>query len=244
MGALRAAGELVWPSRALISSQREHGAGALPPDEFARLDFLIGAVCNRCGVPMEVDLGAANECAACIAKPPRWTRARAALAYDESARRPILDLKYAGRRDGLSVLGAWMVQAGQGLLEEADLLVPVPLHYRRLAARGYNQAVWLAEAISKRSGVPVRVDILRRIRATKSQGGLSARARRRNVAGAFDIRPGKEAALCGRSVLLIDDVLTTGATLSGCTRALLRAGAARVDVLVLARVVRGRDVTI
>ena len=204
----------------------------------------MGAVCNRCGLPMEVDLGEENECAACIAKPPRWQRARAALVYDEASRRLVLDLKYAGRRDGLAVMATWMVQAGAELIEDADVLVPVPLHYRRLVSRGYNQSGWLAGAVSKRTGVPMRVDILRRTRATRSQGGLSARARRRNVAGAFDVRKGKAEALEGRNVLLVDDVLTTGATLAGCTRALKKAGVARVDVLVLARVVRGRDVSI
>ena len=241
---MRTAGELIWPSRALVSGHLHPGGGPLPSQEFAKLDFLMGAVCNRCGVPMEVDLGEENECAACIAKPPRWQRARAALVYDEASRRLVLDLKYAGRRDGLAIMATWMVQAGAELIEDADLLVPVPLHYRRLISRGYNQSGWLAGAVSRRTGVPMRVDILRRTRATRSQGGLSARARRRNVAGAFNVRNGKTEALEGRNVLLVDDVLTTGATLAGCTRALKKAGAARVDVLVLARVVRGRDVSI
>jgi ComF family protein len=135
-------------------------------------------------------------------------------------------------------------RAGRALLDEADVIVPVPLHYARLASRGFNQSAWLAEALSQWTGVPVSIDALKRTRRTPTQGGLSARARRRNVAGAFELRPSRAGHVEGKRVLLIDDVLTTGATLSACTRALKRAGARHVDVLVLARVVRETDITI
>lgn len=236
--------EALWPSRSLVSSRRDIGEGAVPPEEWAELTFLIGPVCDHCGLPQEIDLGALAVCAACIARPPKWSSARSALAYDEASRRIVLDLKRAGRRDGLSTLAGWMLQAGGSLVERADLIVPVPLHYRRLAARGYNQSGWLAAALSRRTRVPVRIDILKRRKPTPSQGGLSPKARHRNVAGAFAVRRGRESALAGKTVLLVDDVLTTGATLTGCTRTLLKAGAARVDVLTLARVVRVRDTSI
>lgn len=141
-------------------------------------------------------------------------------------------------------MGAWMARAGRPLLAEADLLVPVPLHYRRLASRGHNQSGWLAAAVSRASGVPARMDVLRRTRPTPSQAGLAARARRRNVEGAFGVRSSRSKLVDGRRIILVDDVLTTGATLTACTRALHKAGAASVDVLVLARVVRDEDVTI
>ena len=166
------------------------------------------------------------------------------MVYDAASRRPVLDLKRSGRRDGLATLSSWMLQSGRTLVDEADLIVPVPLHYARLVRRGFNQSGWLAQEISRQSGTPVMVDALKRTRRTPTQGGLSARARRRNVAGAFTITKRAATRISGRRILLVDDVLTTGATVSACTRALKQAGAANVDVLVLARVVRETDITI
>ena len=195
-------------------------------------------------MPLDYRTGDETRCPVCIARPPKWDRARAALIYDDISRRPVLDLKRAGRRDGLETLCGWMRQAGGALIDEADVLVPVPLHYTRLVMRGFNQSGWLAQAIGAETGRRVAVDALVRTRRTPSQAGLAGRARRRNVSGAFKVRASRLAALKDKRVLLVDDVLTTGATLSACTRALKRAGARHVDVLVLARVVRETDVTI
>lgn len=238
------AADFLWPPRSLVSRERGLGKGPLGPHEFGQIHFLSGAVCDRCGTPLGTELDEGAVCAACIARPPRWDRARAAFVYEAASRRLVLDLKRSGRRDGLGTFSGWMAQAGRALLDEADVIVPVPLHYVRLASRGFNQSAWLADALSRRSGVPVAVDALKRIRRTPTQGGLSARARRRNVAGAFALRPGRAGHIQGKRVLLVDDVLTTGATLGACTRALKRAGARHVDVLVLARVVRETDITI
>lgn len=243
-GFLRGLADVLWPPRSLVSNQRGAGKGPLSPAEFAAVGFISGPVCETCGSPMEVDLGPGGQCASCIARPPRWMRARAALVYDAASRRIVLDLKRSGRRDGLGLIAGWMAQAGRQLLDEADLIVPVPLHYTRLVSRGYNQSVWLADGLSARTGVPRRVNLLKRIRRTRIQGGLSARARRRNVAAAFAVPPRQRGHVEGKRILLVDDVLTTGATLSACTIALKRAGARQVDVLVLARVVRETDVTI
>lgn len=241
---VRAGGEVLWPSRSLVSGARDIGEGALSPSEFAQLSFISDPVCNTCGQPQEVDLGEEAVCAACLAKPPKWDAARSALVYDEASRRIVLDLKRSGRRDGLAIMSNWMVQAARPLLEGADMVMPVPLHYRRLASRGFNQSGWLAAGLARRAGLPLRVDILRRVKPTPSQGGLSPRARKRNVSGAFAIRKGKARAVEGRQILLVDDVLTTGATLEACIRPLLKAGAAGVDVVTLARVVRARDASI
>lgn len=236
--------DFLWPPRSLISGDRGEGAGPLKPEEFTKIRFITEPVCHRCGVPQDYDAGPEAECAACIARPPRWGRARAAFVYDDISRRPVLDLKRAGRRDGLEILAGWMLQAGAPLVEEAEVIVPVPLHYTRLVMRGFNQSAWLAQAIGQVSGRRVCVDGLRRTRRTPSQAGLSTRARRRNVTGAFDVRPSRRKLVEGKRVLLVDDVLTTGATLNACVRALKRAGARQIDVLVLARVVRATDVTI
>jgi ComF family protein len=241
---LRAAGDFIWPPRSLLSGERGMGRGPLSPEDFARLHFISDPLCDRCGVPLDYRTGDETWCVVCLARPPRWDRARAALVYDETSRRPVLDLMRSGRRDGLPALTGWMRQAGGVLIEEADVLVPVPLHYTRLVVRGFNQSGWLAQTIGAETGRRVLVDGLVRMRRTPSQAGLAGRARRRNVSGAFRVRPGRKGQIEGKRVLLIDDVLTTGATLSACTRALKQAGARHVDVLVLARVVRETDVTI
>lgn len=239
---VRALADALWPQRSLVAGAGAPATGALTPAEFAALHFITGTICHRCGTPLdgrETLLGADGpSCGGCLAHPPRWRRARAALAYDAAARRPVLDLKRSGRRDGLATLAGWMAMAGRDLLDEADLIVPVPLHYTRLVLRGFNQSAWLASALAKSTATPVSVDALLRVRATPSQAGLDPRARRRNVAGAFDVRKSRLALVRGRRIVLVDDVFTTGATVTGCTRALLKAGARTVDVLVLARVVR------
>ncbi|MEL6285087.1 MAG: ComF family protein [Pseudomonadota bacterium] len=242
--ALSRGASMLWPSRSLLSDARGAGGGALPPEDWVQLAFLGPPQCDSCGLPVDIDLGEAQTCAACIAKPPPWNRARAALAYNDASRRIVLDIKRAGRRDGLSLVGSWMATAGTDLLGDADLIVPVPLHYRRLVSRGFNQAGWLAQVVARKTGVPVRVAALKRTKATPSQGQLSAGARKRNVAGAFAVRARYVNRVQGKRIVLVDDVLTTGATLGGCVRALKRGGATRVDVLVLARVVRARDTTI
>ncbi|MEE2878814.1 MAG: ComF family protein [Pseudomonadota bacterium] len=241
---LRSLGDFIWPPRSLVTGQSHDGQGLIPPEDFASLSFLNGSGCRLCAVPTESDLGDATLCGPCAAKPPRWQAARAAVEYDDASRKAVLDLKRAGRRDGLPVYASWMALAGADILPDADLIVPVPLHYRRLASRGFNQSGWLAAAVGRRAQRPVCNDALVRRKPTPSQGGLTARERRRNVRGAFAVRHGRETRIDGANIVLIDDVYTTGATLSACTRALLKGNAASVSVLVLARVVRPTDITI
>lgn len=241
---LRSLGDFIWPPRSLLTGQSHVGPGLIPPEDFAKLSFLNGSGCRLCAMPAESDLGDATLCGACAAKPPPWQAARAALEYDDASRKAVLDLKRAGRRDGLPVYAAWMALSAADILPAADLIVPVPLHYRRLASRGFNQSGWLAAALSQRTGKPFAADALVRRRPTPTQGGLTARERRRNVRGAFAVRPSRADRIEGAHVLLVDDVYTTGATLSACTRALKKGKAASVSVLVLARVVRPTDVTI
>jgi ComF family protein len=172
-----------------------------------------------------------------VANPPAYDRARAAVRYDEVARKLVVAFKYADRTDFAPMMGRWMARAGRELLADADALMPVPLHWRRLWARRFNQAAALAGAISEISGVPVLHDVLKRVRATPQQVGLSKTQRADNVQGAFRVPDGDKARVAGRRVILVDDVLTSGATVDTCARAVLRAGAAHVDVLVFARVV-------
>lgn len=171
--------------------------------------------------------------------PPPWDRGRAALAYDEASRGLVLRFKHAERIEGAATFARWMAAAGRELLDGAELIVPVPLHRWRLLRRGYNQSALLADHLGRLSGVPWSASILHRRRATASQQGLGAAARRANVtAAAFAVPERRRAAIAGRRVVLVDDVFTTGSTLSACARVLREAGCARVDVLVLARVVK------
>jgi len=234
--------DALWPGRSLVSG--EPARGALSAEDFAALTFLTGALCQSCARPQEIDLADETICVACLRREPIWTRAHAALAYDDVARIPILGLKRAGRRDGLKVMANWMVAAGRSSLEQADLIVPVPLHYFRLVRRGYNQSGWLASAVGAQTGVRVDHGAVRRVRATPSQAGLNAKARHRNVRGAFAVAKRAKARIEGKSIVLVDDVMTTGATLKAATRALLNAGAVEVNVLVLARVVKPEEIAI
>jgi ComF family protein len=172
-----------------------------------------------------------------IASPPAYSRARAAVRYDEVARTLVHALKYQDRTDLAPAMGRWMARAGHELLAGADMLIPVPLHWRRAWHRRYNQSGALARAIERQSGVKLRGDILVRARATEQQVGLSRAQRASNVQGAFKVSADRQAEIAGRKLVLIDDVLTSGATTDACARALLRAKAAQVDVLVFARVV-------
>ncbi len=204
---------------------------------WAKLSFIASPFCPRLGIPFVYDPGPDLLSMEAIANPPAWHRARAAVRYDDVARTLVHALKYQDRTDLAPAMGRWMARAGQELLREADVLVPVPLHWRRGWTRRYNQSGALARAISKHSGVPVARDALRRIRPTRQQIGLSRPQRTANVQGAFSILPEKSHQIAGRRVVLVDDVLTSGATTDACARALLRAKAAQVDVLVFARVV-------
>jgi ComF family protein len=171
-----------------------------------------------------------------MAKPRAFGAARAACLYDEASSGGILQLKHADRTDLAPLFARWINRAARELLSEADAIVPVPLHRTRLLTRRYNQAAEIARPLSRLSGVLCLPDALVRARATESQGGKSGSGRRRNVAAAFEVPASRARQVAGRRILLIDDVLTTGATVEGCARALLKAGAARVDVAVVARV--------
>lgn len=205
---------------------------------FRATAFISVPFCARCGVPFgNAGQGGVRQlCPSCEADPPRFGQARAALRYDLQGRRLILPFKHADRPELAAVLAPMMARAGAALLARAELLVPVPLHRLRLFRRRYNQAGLLAQALFRLSRVPPAVDALQRRRATDSLGEKSAAERAETVRDAFAIRPSRTAAISGRRILLIDDVMTSGATANACAETLLAGGAAGVDVLVAARV--------
>jgi ComF family protein len=205
---------------------------------WSKLSFIARPYCERLGIPFVYDPGPGILSMEAIADPPAYTRARAAVRYDETARELVQSFKYGDRLDLALAMGRWMAIAGCELLAETDALVPVPLHWTRLWSRRFNQAAVLAQKVSAISGVPVAYDLLKRIKATRQQVGLSQGERATNVQGAFRVPAQARGEVAGRRLLLIDDVLTSGATLDTCARILLRAGAAEVDALVFARVVQ------
>lgn len=240
--AVRAGGrallDLIAPPLCPLTQSRVVEADLLSADGWSRLAFIDDPVCARCGVPFEFNHGAGAECAGCIAEPPAFDAARAAVIYDAAAHDLIVAFKHNDRTDLAPLFAAWLVRAGGCWLSGDAVIAPAPLHWRRLFKRRYNQSALLAQRVAAASGAPAVLDALVRRRPTPAQQGLSADARRRNLQGAVIVSERRREAIAGRRVIVIDDVLTTGATLSACARALKQAGAHEVFGLVLARVAR------
>lgn len=229
----------ILPPRCLKCGEVVATASAgLCPTCWGALGFLGDPCCACCGHPFEFDLGADALCAACLESPPPFDRARAVLRYDEASRDLILAFKHADRTALAPAFAAWAQRAGRELIADSDLIVPVPLHWSRLFTRRYNQAALLANALAKATGKPAAPDLLLRRRATAKQGHLGRLARARNVAGAFALNPKQAPLLQDRKVLLVDDVVTTGATIGQCAAILRRGGASAIHVLAVARVIR------
>jgi ComF family protein len=236
--ALGSLADLLLPPVCIVCRTRIGNHGLLCGACFAEIDFIAPPLCERLGVPLPYETGdGPNLSASAIANPPAYYRARAAARYSATMRDLIQSFKYRDRHEGLPLFGRWLVKAGHELLADADLIVPVPLYRSRLWSRRFNQSALLAQAAGRLSGVPVDCFVLKRVRATASQVGLTAKQRKRNVAGAFKIDPTRKQRIKGKRVIVIDDVVTTGATVEACAKTLKRAGAAHVDVLALARAV-------
>jgi ComF family protein len=228
--------DIALPTLCVACREPVDGAGVCAAC-WAKLSFIAPPFCPRLGIPFVYDPGPDMLSMEAIADPPAYTRARAAVRYDEVARTLVHALKYQDRTDLAPIMGRWMARAGCELLDGADMLIPVPLHWRRAWHRRFNQSGTLGRVIQDTIGVKLRGDLLKRVRATEQQVGLSRPQRASNVQGAFEVSRERRGEVAGRRVVLIDDVLTSGATLDACARALLRAKAAQVDVLVFARVV-------
>ncbi len=228
----------VLPPRCAVCGVTVEPGGALCSDCWGNIRFLAPPACDCCGYPFEYMVPDRTLCGACTMRQPAFDRARAVFAYDDASRGLILAFKHGDRTQNAPAFGQWLARAGSELVRDADLIVPVPLHRWRLFFRRYNQAALLAQTLGRLSGRRVAVDLLARHRRTPRQGRLSRTARINNVRGAFTVRDTGRDDLAGKRVLLIDDVLTTGATVEECTRVLKRAGAAAVDILTLSRVVR------
>ena len=230
----RALLDLILPPRAL-----DHGAATQTPglsaEAWQQIRFLEAPVCDGCGAPFEHDLGEGVRCAACSSRPRVFARARAACLYDDASRDLVLQLKHADRTELAGLLSNWLSRAAAELIEDSDLIAPVPMRPLRLLRRRYNQAAELARPLARRWRKPYAPQVLQRLK-DGGQAGKSASGRRRAVAGAFEVPERSKRLVEGRRVLVVDDVMTTGSTAEACARALLRAGARAVDLAVVARV--------
>jgi ComF family protein len=234
--ATRMALDIALPTLCVACREPVNGEGVCA-NCWAKLSFIAPPLCPRLGIPFVYDPGPGLLSMEAISDPPAYGRARAAVRYDEVARTLVHALKYQDRTDLAPAMGRWMARAGHELIEQTDALIPVPLHWRRGWSRRYNQSGALARVIERQTGVRLLSEVLRRVRPTLQQIGLSRAQRASNVQGAFKVAAERQSEIQGRRVVLIDDVLTSGATVDACARALLRAKALSVDVLVFARVV-------
>jgi ComF family protein len=203
-------------------------------DCWQAIDFLDGAGCASCGVPMPSQLGAGAACASCLAEPPAHDGVRAVAAYGDVARSVVMKLKY-GRKPGMARIVALHLHRRFDPADDA-LLVPVPLHRWRLWSRGFNQSALIGRSLAARTGLPLAIDAIRRVKATPSLRGLTRVQRARAVRGVFALTEQGRAQIAGRVVYLVDDVYTSGATAGACAKLLKRGGASRVVVLCWARV--------
>jgi len=232
----RAALDTLYPPICLACRAATSEAGALCSSCWRAMRFIERPFCDRLGTPFEHDLGVGLLSPQAVTDPPVFQRARAVARFEDGpARRLVHRLKYSDRGELAAPMGAWMARAGADVLAEADAITPVPLHARRLWTRRFNQAAALGREIARRAGKPFEPALLQRVKATRSQVGLSREQRVQNMQGAFRAAPA--ASVQGRRIALVDDVLTSGATANAAARALLRAGAAQVDLIVFARVV-------
>jgi len=232
---LRYLADLALPPICLSCHVPVDGHNALCPRCWSGLHFIRPPLCDRLGIPLPYDAGDQPVSSMALKHPPLYDRARASLVFDGVARDLLHAFKYADRHEAVPLFTRWLSNAGRALIAEADVIAPVPLHSRRLLRRRFNQSAILAGRLARANGRPMVLG-LKRVRHTKQQVGLAFGERRANVEGAFRVSPGQAGAVAGAHVLLIDDVITTGATVEACAVALKQAGAAAVDVLAVARV--------
>ena len=233
--------EFIYPPQCPSCRAEVDVASGICPDCWRDIVFLSGDLCHLCSAPLEGDLGADPVCDACAHHPPAWDRGGAAVLYEGVGRKLVLALKHGDRLDIAPLAAGWMARAGGDLVASADLIVPAPMHWMRLARRRFNQAAELARSVALTADAPhaFAPDLLTRRKATATQDGKTRAERLDNVAGVFSVAEKWRASVPGSRILLVDDVMTTGATLSECAEVCRVAGAAEVNVLVMARVARG-----
>lgn len=235
MNALAKTLDVVFPSQCLVCRVRVSQHGTLCTGCWSNISFISAPYCGCCGLPFEYDMGEDALCGECIKERPPYSRARSALCYDEHSSQLITALKFGDQLHLAKIYGAWLDKAAKELIHNSDVIIPVPLHWRRFLKRRYNQSALLAQALAKETGLPVLENGLIRRKHTTPQTGLTKNQRQKNVRGAFKLNEKHRGTIKGKSVLLVDDVLTTGSTIAYCSKTLLKSGASNVNVLTLAR---------
>lgn len=235
---VRAAVDGIYPPTCSGCAKQLAEPGALCGNCWNTVRFIERPYCPVYGTPFSTDIGEGMLSARAISNPPAYSRARAAVAYQGLTLRFVHGLKFQDRQDNATWMADWMARAAPDLIEEADVIVPIPLHWRRLLSRRFNQSALLAQKIAKCANKPFSPAALKRVKATASQRGLVAKDRISNLKNSFAVPSNGVMAVYGRRVLLIDDVITTGSTFEEATKALLKAGASQVDVLAFAMVLK------
>ncbi len=234
--------DILLPPRCPVTGEIVDVQAMISSEAWAKLDFISAPLCQCCGIPFgfdsQSDEGDGGLCLSCLENQPPFTTARAALIYNDCSRDLVLGFKHGDKMHNAPSFVPWLMRVAKEMIEQSDYLIPVPLHPKRLVARRYNQAAIMAQALSKSCGVEHLPMALQRTRSTPSQGHLKTEERAKNVKKAFDVTPAHRLALKGKTVILIDDVYTTGATVNECTQTLLKYEVAQVHVLTLARVLK------
>ena len=235
---LNSALNILLPPRCIATGEVVDAPGMISPAFWSALTFIEEPLCDCCGIPFSFPAAPGSICANCMEIEPIFTKARAAVIYDDTSRKVILEYKYGDRLQAVHTFTPWMMRAGKGMIEQSDYILPVPLHMKRLWQRRFNQSALLARELAKRSATPCLPDGLHRARYTVPQKGLSRKERSANVQNAFTIPQKYQDYFKGKNILLVDDVLTSGATLNECARTLKKAGAHHIFVLTIARVMK------
>lgn len=213
--------------------------GALASHIWRDLEFIAQPFCQCCGAPFEYGRAESLTCCTeCLLNPPLYQKARAVFRYNDVSRDLVLGFKHADKTYMIKSFTPWLQKAGEDILPQTDIIAPVPLHFARLVKRRYNQSAILAAALGRQTGITCIYDLLQRKKATRPQGHLSAQERQENVKDAFCLNVKYAATVQGKTVTLIDDVYTTGATIAECSKTLLENGAAAIHILTLAKAQR------
>ena len=227
--------DIVYPPRCISCSGNVHENGGICAKCWGDINFIADPQCNICGFPFDFEASTGSICSGCITHEPSFSKARAVFLYDNASRNMIKSFKYNDRIENRAAYARWMARVGIDMLSEANIIIPVPIHFGKLLLRKYNQAAVLAHELAKISSKPVFSNALIRTKYTQTQAGFLRKERFKNIKGAFKVNPKYFDILKDKKILLIDDVITTGATAEECTNIMLKAKAARVEVLTLAK---------
>lgn len=232
--------DLILPIKCITCSNHVNEIGSLCGFCWAKIDFITEPMCKTCGFPLEKGAKEGSLCGHCITEEPEFDLARSVFCYNDNSKKLIIDFKYSDRLHAANRFAEWIIYAGRDVMDEVDYIVPVPLHWKRLFQRRYNQSALITNVLSKKTGIESLPMALERKKHTPPQASLTRRQRLNNLKGAFKVNLKQKGLIKGKNVLLVDDVTTTGTTIKECTKVLRKAGAEKVFVLTLARVVEGR----